>query len=207
MLTNIMAIHNCQQIVEHADDDVVAVGLRLPKFCSYFLEQPLIFFAFISRTHQKGRCFGLLAVLQTIDKELVGNKRSHKILAEYQKFVVESRLIDVPLLLLVGLHDEHHAVFQVNLPVVYQHIAISFLDEKHFEEVGLEHFMLREHPRVLATISCVDVEIYATIRLAERHFYQTLSLLCHNLNMLFYAKVHFFEELSKWHNWRMKWYK
>ena len=148
-----------------------------------------------------------MAVLQTIDKEFVGNKRSHKILAEYQKFVVESRLIDVPLLLLMGLHDEHHAVFQVNLPVVYQHIAISFLDEKHFEEVGLEHFMLREHPRVLATISCVDVEIYATIRLAERHFYQTLSLLCHNLNMLFYAKVHFFEELSKWHNWRMKWYK
>ena len=207
MLTNIMAIHNCQQIIEHADDDVVAVGLRMPKFCLYFLEQPLKFFAFISRTHQKGRCFGLLAVLQTIDKELVGNKRSHKILAEYQKFVVESRLIDVPLLLLVRLHDEHHAVFQGYLPVVYQHIAISFLDEKYFEEVGLEHFMLREHPRALASISCVDVEIYAAIRLAERHFYQTLSLLCHNLNMLFYAKVHFLADLSKWHNRRMKWYK
>ena len=44
-------------------------------------------------------------------------------------------------------------------------------------------------------------------RLAERHFYQTLSLLCHNLNMLFYAKVHFLDDLSKWHNRRMKWYK
>jgi glyoxylase-like metal-dependent hydrolase (beta-lactamase superfamily II) len=34
-----------------------------------------------------------------------------------------------------------------------------------------------------AAISCVDVEIYAAIRLVERHFYQTLSLLCHNLNL------------------------
>ena len=138
-----MAIHNCQQIVEHTDDNVVAVGLRLPKFCPYFLEQPLIFFAFISRTHQIGRYFGLLAVLQTIDKEFVGNKRSHKILAKYQKLVVESLLIDVPFLLLVRLHNKHHAVFQVYLPVVYQHVAIGFLDEKYFEEVGLEHFMLR----------------------------------------------------------------
>ena len=183
MFKGVMAIHDCQQIVEYADDDVVAVGLRLSKFCPYFLEQPLIFFAFISRTHQIGRCFGLLAVLQSIDKEFVGNKRSHKILAEYQKFVLESRLINVPFLLLVWLHNEHHAVFQVYLPVVYQHVAISFLDEKYFEEVGLEHFMLRKHPRALAAISCVDVEIYAAIRLVERHFYQTLSLLCHNLDL------------------------
>ena len=127
---------------------------------------------------------------------------------DHTEFGVNSIAVEAtPATGVAWLHDEHHAVFQVNLPVVYQHVAISFLDEKHFEEVGLEHFMLREHPRVLATISCVDVEIYATIRLAERHFYQTLSLLCHNLNMLFYAKVHFFEELSKWHNWRMKWYK
>lgn len=97
------------------------------------------------------------------------NRSSHKILTEYQKFVVESRLIDVPLLLLVRLHDEH--------------------------------------PRTLASISCVDVEIYAAIRLAERHFYQTLSLLCHSLNLLFYAKVHLLDDLSKWHNRRMKWYR
>ena len=129
--------------------------------------------------------------MQTIYKEFVGNKRSHKILTKYQKFVVESRLINVPFLLLVWIHKEHHAVFQVYLPVVYQHIAISFLDEKYFKEVGLEHFMLRKHPRALAAISCVDVEIYTTIRLAERHFYQTLPLLCHNLNLLFMQRCIF----------------
>ena len=32
------------------------------------------------------------------------------------------------------------------LPVVYQNVSISFLDEKYFEEVGLEHFMLRLSP-------------------------------------------------------------
>ena len=81
--------------------------------------------------------------------------------------------------------------FRFYLPVVNQYVAISFLDEKYFEEVGLEHFMLRKHPRALAAISCVDVEIYAAIRLVERHFYQTLSLLCHNLNLFFMQRCIF----------------
>ena len=51
-----------------------------------------------------------MAVLQTIDKEFVGNEGSHKIFTEYQKFVLESRLINVPFLLLVWeLGEPAHA--------------------------------------------------------------------------------------------------
>ena len=88
---------------------------------------------------------------------------------DHTEFGVNSSAVEAtPATGVAWLHDEHHAVFQVNLSVVYQHVAISFLDEKHFEEVGLEHFMLRKHPRALASISCINVDMLNSINLVKQ---------------------------------------
>ena len=59
--------------------------------------------------------------------------------------------------------------FQFYLSVVYQHVAICFPDEKDFEKVGLERFILRKHTGTLSAVRRVDEEIHTTLRLAKRH--------------------------------------
>ena len=175
----IASVQDGQQIVEHADDDMVAVGYRLAQFAADFLQQPFVFRQFVGCCHEVWWRVGLLAVLQAIDKELVGNKRTHEVVAEDKEIVVEGIFVNVPFLLLVGLQDEHHAIAQFYLLVAQQQIAIGLTEEEHLEKIGLEHGVFRQHAPPLTAMGGVDKEIYTTFRLAERHLYEPVCCFCH----------------------------
>ena len=60
----------------------------------------------------------LVTIQKAKNEELVGDKSTHEIFAEYKERVIQRRLIYMPLLLLMGWKQENHAVAQFNLAEV-----------------------------------------------------------------------------------------
>ena len=165
----IVAVESHQQIVEHRNDQVVAVGGRGAELPLDFLKQPEVFRKGLCRGVEPGRRIALVTVEQPVDEELVGEERAHEILAEDQKRVVELRLVHQPALLLVGREEQYHAVMQLDATSAEQQHAPGPAEEEELEEVGPEEWILGQYAANLFAATRIDVEADAALGLAERH--------------------------------------
>ncbi len=177
------------EYVKYYDDEVVRVRHGMQQFLFDFAEQAHVFRQFFGRGIQVGRRVGLVIVQQAIDKELVGNECAHEVFAEDEKRIVQCRLVHMPLLLLVGREEQHHAVVQFYLAEVQQQKTVCLPKKIKTEEVRLEPLVFGQYGTDVLVRGGIDVEVHAAIRLAERHADQSFGVdyLFHTL--VVFAKV------------------
>ena len=93
----------------------------------------------------------------------------------------------------MGRQKQYHIILQLHFTEVQQHISIGTAKEIKTEKIRLERPMLSQDTANILALACVNIEVYAALRFAERNAYQPFWVVYCFLSSCFFlsANLHY----------------